>query len=292
MPVRLLRSLLLRIPARVLEVAGRVLAHTVKDGFIHAGNLAYLSLLTLFPFLIVAAAIAGSLGRGPEGLAVIADVLATLPRDVAVLLEKPVADVLARRGSDGVLTLGILVGVWTSASFIETMRDILRRAYETPATRAFWEYRLTSLAIILLTVMLMLMAFAAQVALTAAESLVARLLPQVDIGLATRLLPLSVLLGALWLLFYALSPMAYRRFGPKWPGALLTGGIWYTATKALPGVLAGFADYSLTYGSLAGVIVALLYFFVIGLGFVLGAEFNAALAVMQENRQKAGAAAA
>ena len=55
--------------------------------------------------------------------------------------------------------------------------------------------------------------------------------------------------------------------------------VWWLATvELLPNVLGLFGGYSLTYGSLAGVMIALIFFFVVGLGVVIGAELNAALA--------------
>ena len=53
---------------------------------------------------------------------------------------------------------------------------------------------------------------------------------------------------------------------------------WLVTVELLPSVLGLFGGYSLTYGSLAGVMVALIFFFVVGLGVVTGAELNAALA--------------
>jgi membrane protein len=76
-----------------------------------------------------------------------------------------------------------------------------------------------------------------------------------------------------------LTPRKYRRIQcRKWPGAAFIT-LWWIATSALlPVVLSQFGNYNLTYGSLASVIIALIFFFVIGLGVVIGAELNAALA--------------
>jgi membrane protein len=130
------------------------------------------------------------------------------------------------------LWLGAIVGLWTVGSFIETIRDILRRAYGTQASGAFWHYRLGSVAIIIVAVMLLMLAFAAQVALTAAEAIVYRLLPLAQevagwIGLS-RLVPAAVLFVAIYILFYTLTPSRYRFSDcPKWPGALFTrSGGW------------------------------------------------------------------
>ena len=82
-----------------------------------------------------------------------------------------------------------------------------------------------------------------------------------------------------YLLFLALTPSRYRKHGcKKWPGALLITAWWLGTVEILPSVLSLFGGYTRTYGSLAGVMIALIFFFVVGLGVVIGAELNAALA--------------
>ena len=89
-----------RLPARAWQVLRRVLIGVFSDGFIHAGNLAYLALLTVFPFFILAAAIASLIGQSAETQRAVASFLHVLPANVAELLEKPIHDVLrARTGS-------------------------------------------------------------------------------------------------------------------------------------------------------------------------------------------------
>ena len=273
---------------RAITIFNRVVAHTWTDGFIHAGNLAYLSLLTLFPFFIIVAAIAGTFGQSDDALIAINNFLATLPRDVADLIAKPISDVLTAR-SGNLLTFGIIVGLWSVGSFIETMRDILRRAYDMRGGgRPIWQYRLGSFALIIGSVLLMLVAFAAQVVLTAVEQFIDRLVPWAVDALSLiawgRVAPIAALFVALYILFASLTPMKYRRGCPKWPGAVLTTTVWILTTMLLPVVLGGLAPYDLTYGSLAGVMIALIFFWVVGLGFVLGAELNAALAQTPKNR--------
>ena len=71
-----------------------------------------------------------------------------MPPDVAETLRGPVNEVLTVR-TGPLLWFGGLVGLWTAASFIETIRDILRRAYGVKFCAPFWEYRLGSIALIL-----------------------------------------------------------------------------------------------------------------------------------------------
>ena len=88
---------------------------------------------------------------------------------------------------------------------------------------------------------------------------------------------------------FKLTPKAYRkRRYPKWPGALLVTVWWVAVTNALPPVLRSFFSYDLTYGSLAGIMIALFFFWLVGLGMVVGAELNAALAETPEERDMIG----
>ncbi|RHW18343.1 YihY/virulence factor BrkB family protein [Sphingomonas gilva] len=268
------------------EVAKRVFVGVYNDGFVHAGNLAYLALLTLFPFFIVAAAIARLFGQSEESLHTVEAFLRTVPPDVAQVLQKPIVDVLSAR-SGSLLWFGALVGLWTTASFIETIRDILRRAYGVKFTRPFWEYRLGSIGLIIGSVILVLIAFSFQVVLVGIEQFIVRVLPfasdTASLISAMRAAPGVALFAAMYFMFYSLTPRRYRSSScPKWPGALATTVWWLGVTALLPVALSYLGSYDLTYGSLAGVMIALIFFFLVGLGVVMGAELNAALAETPE----------
>jgi membrane protein len=264
------------------EVVKRVAVGVYNDGFIHAGNLAYLALMTLFPFVIVAAAVARLFGQSEGGMQAVAALLHTMPPDVADVLRKPISDVLLAR-SGNLLWLGALVGLWTTGSFIETIRDILRRAYGVTSGAPFWEYRLGSIGLIIASVFMMLVSFSASILLSSVEQFVRAALPYANdvLGLLAlfRIIPGLILFGSIYLIFVSLTPRRYRRMQcRKWPGALFVTLWWLATTALLPVVLSSLGGYDLTYGSLAGVIIALIFFFVIGLGVVIGAQLNAALA--------------
>jgi membrane protein len=263
-------------------VIRRVAIGVFNNGFMYAGNLAYLALMTVFPFFILAAAIASLFGQHAEAAQAVSAFLRALPGDVADLLRKPIADVLAAR-TGGLLWFGALVGLWTVGSFVETLRDIFRRAYGVTFTRPFWHYRLSSMLVIVLSVILALLSLLLQGVLLGVQEFIYRELPWAS-DLAgwirlSRLIPGLVMFGALYALFYSVTPSKYRYTRcRKWPGALFTTLWWISATALLPVMLSRLGGYNLTYGSLAGVIVALLFFYIIGLGITIGAELNAALA--------------
>ncbi len=268
------------------EVAKRVLIGTYTDGFIHAGNLAYMAVLTIFPFFITGAAIFAIFGEQGDRAASIDTILLALPRVVSDTI-RPVANSVVEARSGWLLWGGGVIGLWTVGSLIETIRDLLRRAYGTKPTRGFWFYRLLSTGFVIVAVIVLLASLLAQVLIGAAEEAIAAYAPHLNDLLArlawSRIVPAAGLFASLYVLFYSLTPAAYRvRRYPKWPGALLVTVWWVAVTAALPPLLRTIWRYDRTYGSLAGIMIALFFFWLVGLGMVMGAELNAALAETPE----------
>src|SRR3546814_2836843 len=129
----------------------------------------------------------------------------------------PISDVLEAR-SGILLWLGALVGLWTTTSFIETIRDILRRAYGTGYARAFWEYRLMSIAITIVSVLGTMLIFTLQVLFASFEELILSFFPLADnvagwLGLS-RIAQAIVLFPGLYGLFFS-NRKSTRRVGKE-----------------------------------------------------------------------------
>jgi membrane protein len=277
---------------QAIEVIRRVAVGVYSDGFIHAGNFAYLALVALFSFCIVAAAIAGAFGQTQGGIELIEAFFRTVPPSAAEGLRGPVESAMTAR-SGPVLWLSAAVGLWTTASLIEAFRDVLNRAYGTEAQRYFWQYRLGALLAIIVGVLLAMLAFSAQVMVSAIEDVVYRYFPAAEQASGYfawgRIIPFLSLFIGIYVVFRGLTPRKYRtRDFPKWPGAALVSLWWLGCTSLLPIFVSRMANYDLTYGSLAGVMIALIFFYLIGLGMVTGAQLNAALANRHENGLQAG----
>jgi membrane protein len=195
-----------------------------------------------------------------------------------------VAEDVVYARSGWLLWLGAGIGLWTVSSLIETIRDILRRAYGARPVQAFWQTRLVSAGLILGAVVVLMLSLFAQVAIGTAQEVIRAAFPQlaeaIDTLSVSRLVPALGLAASLYVLFATLTPPHFRKIrAPRWPGALFTMLWWIGVAAALPVVLRQFFTYDLTYGSLAGAMVTLLFFWLVGLGLVIGAELNAALAL-------------
>lgn len=271
-----------KVHARPAEIARRVVIGTWNDGFIHAGNLAYMSLLAIFPFFILGSAAFSLIGDEGDRAAAVNAVQRALPPSVGDVIA-PAAHAAIEARTGWLLWAGSIVALWTVSSLIETVRDILRRAYGTRHTAGFLWHRLGSTGIVICATVLLLFALVAQVTLAAVQEAIEAWSPQlvtaVDALAISRAAPTLIAFFSIYMLFYSLAPAAYRtRRYPKWPGALVVTIWWVGVTVVFPPLIHSMFSYSLTYGSLAGIIIALFFFWLIGLGVVVGAELNAALA--------------
>ena len=270
------------LPQQIMAVVQRTASGVYSDGFTFAGNFAYLSLLAVFSFFIVAAAIVGSFGQTAIGTDFVEAFLRTVPPSVARALRDPISAAMTAR-TGPLLWFSAVVGLWTTASLIETIREILHRAYGVTAQRAFWEYRLGSIGMTILSVFLAMFALSTQFIIAGISEFLNAFFPHLIKGSPwfslSGALPFLILFLTLYVLFRLLTPRQYRpRAYPKWPGAVFISGWWLLITGFLPLFLKYAANYQLTYGSLAGVMITLIFFYLIGLGMVMGAELNAALA--------------
>jgi membrane protein len=137
---------------------------------------------------------------------------------------------------------------------------------------------------------MLMISLLAQVVIGTAQEMIDAYFPALGSAIGelrlSRIVPAFGLFGSLYLLFYTLTPKTYRsRRYPKWPGALVTTVWWVAVTVAMPPVIRRFFSYDLTYGSLAGMMIALFFFWLVGLGMVVGAELNAALAETPEEAE-------
>lgn len=269
------------------ETLVRFLSH---DGPVMAGHLAFLSLLGLFPFLIFLVALAGFAGQTEAGANAVAFMFDNLPEDVRSVLEGPVKRLL-NQSRGGILTFGVLAAIWAASSAIDAARHAIDRAYEAGNPPAFWLRRLQGLGLVILAATSILLGMSIFVLGPVVWEAVVYFLPFLEAwsGFANGIrLASSALLffAALCGLYFALKPRHKGRFVPVAPGASLTLLLWLGVGSAFSIYLQYFGNYDVTYGSLAGAMIALVFFYLVGAAFILGAELNATIARRRQSNKE------
>lgn len=262
----------------VWRIGGSVLARFNRDdGAAMAGYIAYAGFLALFPFAIFATALAGTI-VGPQDTQDVTDALLGLaPAHVAQTVAPVLSGVTDPRA--GVLTLSAAGALWAASNAVEALRVAFDRAYGVKSPRGFLARRGIGLGfVVLATGTFALLGFLIILAPLAID--LANRYLGVTIPAGVGLLRYAVAGAALVLFLFELNLLLPSRRPPRrrlWPGIYVSATLAIAGAYAFSVYLSYAPSYTVTYGALAGVIVTLLFFYLIGAAIILGAHVNATL---------------
>jgi membrane protein len=244
------------------------------DGIEHAGYLAFLSMLALFPFLVFLVALAGFVGEGRAGAEFLQLLFAQLPPHMVKALQPRVAEIVSGP-PQGLLTVSILGAIWTASSAVEGYRTVLNRAYNVATPPAYIWRRLLSIAQLLSLSFLVVIAMIVLVVLPIARETIEGIAGVTGAPGSRQLLSISlgIIFAGVSACYYIL-PNIRQNFHSVAPGAALVTLLWVLAAHLLSSYISQFNQVNLIYGSLGGVIASLLFFYISNIIFIYGAEFN------------------
>jgi membrane protein len=255
---------------------------------------AFWSLLSLPPLFL---ALLGSLGYfsatlGPDTVNDIEQhLLAAFSRafspSVVDQVIQPMVSELLRRGRADVISIGFLISLWAGSSATSTFVNTVTIAYGMRDLRGAVRSRLLALGLFVLT---MIVGVVLLPMLVLGPSVLVDLVPSGARGDAARLLNavywpvVAVILLAGLITFYHLAVPKRVPWRRGAPGALLAAAVFLLGGMALRGYIGFVVGQGLSYGALAAPIAALLFFFVLALAVLLGAELNATIEQLWPSR--------
>ncbi len=250
-------------------------------GMAAAGNMAFLTMLSMFPFIIFLIAISGFFGQTEKGVEAINFMFEVLPPEVTNVIDGPIQGIINNTGAE-ILTGSILFAVWTAANGVEAARAAILKAFGKEHAPSIWLRRLESLAVVIFGAITLIIAMSILVLgpalIRAATSLFPDIINEGVDSLwdyLSLLLSPTILLVGLFSFYLILTPRRVKK-PRRLPGTLLTLIVLLSTAKGLSIYLKYADNYDVTYGSLAGVVIMQLFCFIVSIGFVLGAELNAA----------------
>ncbi len=250
-----------------------------NDGIELAGYLTFLTILSLFPFLVLVVAVFGFIGQGALGAQFVQFLVEHLPEEAVQALLPRIQEITSGP-PQGLLTIAILGAIWTSSSAVEGLRAVLNRAYKVSDPPHFFFRRLMSIAQILVFTFLIITVMAIMV--------FAPLLVQSFMKFTGVLVPIEIehlfvdyfiYIGAVIMfagvasLYYVL-PNVKQSFVAVAPGAALVVVLWLLGASAVTFYFDKIGQINIIYGSLSSMIATLIFFFVMNIIFIYGAEFN------------------
>ena len=247
-----------------------------------AAALTYYGLLSLFPALIALVSIVGLFGDPQSTTRTITDIVTSIgPQSAAQTFSGPIESITSNQRTAGIaLVVGLIVALWAASGYVGAFMRASNVIYETPEGRPIWKLRpLQMLVTLAMVVMLAIIALG----LVLTGPIVDAVAEPIGVSsTATTVWDIAKwpVLAALFvtmisILYYASPNVKLRGF--KWvtPGSGVALVVWVVASAAFAFYVSNFGSYDKTYGTLAGVVVLLIWLWITNLAILFGHELNA-----------------
>lgn len=269
----------LKVPLSWGQIVRRTVQESINDNCLGmAAQLAYYFFFGLFPALLFLIAVASYFPL--ENL--IDDMFAMLggiaPPEVLSIITDQIRKI-SEGEQGGLLTLGMLLTLWSTSAAMTAIIDTLNKAYDLEEGRPWWKVRLTAIALTVGVALFILVSFALILAGPTVAQWIADTTPLGNTFVWTWTIlqwPLIFLLvsTAIGIVYY-FAPDAEQDWVWLTPGSISATVLWLAASLAFKFYIANMGSYTETYGAIGGVMVLMLWLYISGLVLLAGAEMNA-----------------
>ncbi|HEX5856882.1 MAG TPA: YihY/virulence factor BrkB family protein [Microbacterium sp.] len=260
-----------------------------------AAALTYFGVLSLFPAMIAVFALLGLLGQGSGATeAILGIVNSVAPGESADALRGPIEQLSDSPAKGFALVSGIVLAIWSASGYVGAFSRAMNRIYEIPEGRPIWKLKPTQLLVTLIAIVLVVIAAILLVVSGPVAEAVGNALGLGDTATTIwnivkwPVLALVVVL-IIAILYYATPNVKQPKFRWLSLGSVVAIVLILVATLLFGFYVTNFSNYDRTYGSMAGVVIFLLWLWIVNIALLFGAEFDAE---MERGRQlQAGIAA-
>ncbi|WP_030660403.1 YihY/virulence factor BrkB family protein [Streptomyces cellulosae] len=248
-----------------------------------AAALTYYGVLSLFPGLLVLVSLLGVTGRSASQQ-VLDNLQKLAPGSARSILRDAVVQLQGRGGVGSIMAVvGLILAVWSASGYIAAFIRSANAVYDIPEGRPVWKLLPVRVGV---TVALLVLAVISALIVVFTGGLARQAGGALGIGdmaltvWAIAKWPVLVVLVTIMiaLLYWAAPNVSGRGFRWITPGSVLALVIWLIASAGFAFYVANFGSYNKTYGTLAGVIIFLVWLWISNIAILLGLEFDAELA--------------
>jgi membrane protein len=247
-----------------------------------AAALTYYGLLSLFPALIALVSLIGIFGDPKTTTSTLTEIITEIgPESGAETFKGPIESIVENQTAAGfAFVFGLAVALWSASGYVGAFIRASNVIYETPEGRPFWKLRPLQIAVTLAMIVMMALLAVGLVLTGPVVSAVAAPIglsgTAVDVwNVAKWPVMAAIFILMVDVLYYASPNVKLRGF--KWvtPGAIVSIVVWAIASALFALYVANFGSYDKTYGTLAGLVVLLLWFWITNLAILFGHQLNA-----------------
>lgn len=240
-----------------------------------AAQMTYHFFLAMFPMLIFLLTLLPVFNIDQSR---ITDMLSSAPSETSSIIKSVIGDV-TKNSSGGLLSVGLILAIWSASNGMTAIMNSFNVAYDVEDSRNGILLKLLSVVFTIVMGFVFLIAMA----LPTLGSAISHYLFG-PLGLDSQIkwiftllrvvLPLIIIL-LLFIVLYSVAPNVKTKFRSVLPGAIFTSVIWLLGSFAFGWYISNFGNYSKTYGSIAGIIILLIWLYLTSFIIIIGAEINA-----------------
>jgi membrane protein len=248
-----------------------------------AAALTYYGILSMFPGLLVLISVLRLTGERTTQR-VLTNVTSIAPGPARTILTTALKDLQSgHQSAAGVLAIvGILGALWSASGYVGSFMQASNAIFDVPEGRPIWKKLPIRFAITVITGLIVAAAALTVVFTGSLARTIGRLIGWSSGAVTTWEIVkwpiLVVIIGMLFSVLYWAAPNA-KQGGFRWvtPGSFLAVFIWMIASAGFALYVSNFGSYNKTYGSVAAIIVFLIWLWISNLAILVGAEFDAEL---------------
>lgn len=243
-----------------------------------AATLAFYFMLSIFPLMIFILALVPYFNVNIE--VVDSFIHDYIPSAIAELFSSTILDVISKP-QGGLVSFGILATIWSASNGVNALIRAVNRSYNIEETRHFFALRLLSILltigmIIVIVVTLLLPVFGDVIILAMETYFFVPEKTAILLNMLRWIVGISLMTLVLTFVYW-IAPNVKLKFRQVIVGAVTATVGWQMISFAFSTYVSNFANFSATYGSLGGVIILMLWFFLTGIILIIGGEINASL---------------
>jgi membrane protein len=247
-----------------------------------AAALTYYGVLALFPALIALVSIVGLVFSPTQITDALNQIVGQLgPQSAMETLRGPIESIAGGGSKTGImLIVGVVAALWAASGYVGAFMRASNIMYEVDEGREIWKLRPLQMLVTLAMILLIAIAAVAVVVSGPVAEAVGSAIGVGDTAVtiwnyAKWPVLLAIVAFMLAVLYYASPNAKVGRFKFISPGAIVAVVVWVIASVAFAFYVSNFGSYDKTYGSLAGVVVFLVWLYISNIAILFGAQLNA-----------------
>ena len=253
-----------------------------------AAGLTYYAIFSMFPALLALVSLLGIFGQAEKTTAALLEIVqGVAPGQAVEMIRDPIQELTTSPAAGFTLIIGLATAIWSASGYVTAFGRAMNRIYEIDEGRGFVKLRGTMLAVTVASLIIVALLAAMLVISGPVAEAVGNVLGLGGVALTVWNIAkwpviVALVIVVIAILYYATPNVRQPKFRWMSLGSLIALLVFVVASVGFGFYVGNFSNYNKTYGAIGGVIVMLLWLWILNMSLLFGAEFDAE---MERGRQ-------